>query len=332
MGANLFEKTMPRTLLVIACLLLMTPLASPVHAAGALPVRDKTIVWEKGHSKMNVHYPRTGNAVIDKTLKDYALHASVNPNANVNPLSVRDYANDNANYSLYLGYKMTRNDGRFLGVSFEGDEYMGGAHGLPLGRTFLFLLPEGKTLNLADLIDGERGMQKISQIARAGIFDHYKTVGEKLDEDRIGEVNLATRPDALGFSDFTPKADALVLNFGPYVFGGRNDALDISIPLTDLKDVMRADPSIPQPSFSCEQAKTRIEKAICSDTGLASADREVANRYGFGIAVNRELNTSPENMVELQRAWLAQRNKDCASGNLTCLHSSYAKRLKGLFL
>lgn len=261
-----------------------------------------------------------------------ALGSSVNPNASVDPRHAKDYAQKGSDYSLSLGYTITRNDSRLFGVSFTGDEYMGGAHGLPLGRTFLFALPAGTTLNLADLVDGERGMQKISQIARAKIFEHYKTIGESLDDSRIFEVNMATRPDGLGFSDFTSRSDALVLNFGPYVFGGRNDALDIPIRLTELKDVLRADPGTPQPSFPCEQAKTKIEKSICSDTGLASADREVANRYSFGIALDREFKTSPQKGIESQRAWLAQRNKDCASGSLDCLRSSYAKRLKEAFL
>lgn len=323
---------MSRTMLAIAAFALVSQAKLPSRAADVLPVQDKAIVWEKGRSKMSVHYPHTGNAAIDKALRDYALESSVNPNASVDPRHVQDYAQRGSDYSLRLGYTVTRNDEHIFNLSFEGDENMGGSHSLPIGRTFSFLLPTGKTLTLADMVAGERGMEKISLIARAKLLDYYKSIGEKLDEDRLLYINLNSRPDALGFSDFAPQAGALILKFEAYGLGGGWNDPDISISTSEIETVLRKDLSVPQPSFSCEQARTKIEKAICSDASLASADREVAYRYSYSIAVDRALKSSPQKGIELQRAWLAQRNKICASGNLACLRSSYATRLKDAFL
>jgi uncharacterized protein YecT (DUF1311 family) len=73
-----------------------------------------------------------------------------------------------------------------------------------------------------------------------------------------------------------------------------------------------------EPSFDCKVASTPVEKAICADSKLADADREIADLYKSlqdlsGTADRDRLRTE-------QRAWLAQRNQ-CATAPSpgTCL-------------
>jgi hypothetical protein len=44
-------------------------------------------------------------------------------------------------------------------------------------------------------------------------------------------------------------------------------------------------PAAPQPSFSCADARTRGEAAVCSDSGLAQLDRNMAAEYGRAYSV-----------------------------------------------
>jgi len=65
-----------------------------------------------------------------------------------------------------------------------------------------------------------------------------------------------------------------------------------------------------EPSFDCKAASTPVEKAICADSKLADADREIADLYKSlqdlsGTADRDRLRAE-------QRSWLAQRNQ-CAT-------------------
>lgn len=85
----------------------------------------------------------------------------------------------------------------------------------------------------------------------------------------------------------------------------------------------------PAPSFDCARSGNAVDRLICSDDGLATLDRELAERYD---ALHRAL--SPEGLAVLltsQRKWLASRSR-CASKaiphdqGVTCLSSLYSER------
>ena len=85
----------------------------------------------------------------------------------------------------------------------------------------------------------------------------------------------------------------------------------------------------PAPSFDCAKSGTAVDRLICSDDGLATLDRELAERYD---ALHRAL--SPDGLAVLitsQRKWLASRNR-CASKEVphdhgvTCLSILYGDR------
>ncbi|QCG97330.1 DUF1311 domain-containing protein [Azospirillum sp. TSA2s] len=84
-----------------------------------------------------------------------------------------------------------------------------------------------------------------------------------------------------------------------------------------------------EPSFDCKAAATPVEKAICADSKLADADREIADAYKTlqdlsGTADRERLRTE-------QRAWLAQRNQCAAAPSPgTCLGPVLDARRKAL--
>jgi uncharacterized protein len=85
----------------------------------------------------------------------------------------------------------------------------------------------------------------------------------------------------------------------------------------------------PAPSFDCAKSGNAVDRLICSDGGLATLDRELAERYR---ALHSTL--SPESLAVLltnQRKWLASRSR-CASKEVphdqgvTCLSRLYSDR------
>ncbi|WP_193141289.1 peptidoglycan-binding protein [Meridianimarinicoccus sp. MJW13] len=80
------------------------------------------------------------------------------------------------------------------------------------------------------------------------------------------------------------------------------------------------------PSFSCDQAGTPTEHAICGSDGLALLDRTLAEAYQYGLS--RQHSTRTGDFREGQRAWLARRN--ACGANKTCLRDEMMARIETL--
>jgi uncharacterized protein YecT (DUF1311 family) len=77
-------------------------------------------------------------------------------------------------------------------------------------------------------------------------------------------------------------------------------------------------------SFDCEHARKRVEILICSDSGLAAADRELVRLYHTALA-----KAADENAVRAeQNDWIALRRDVCDSR--ACLAATYAQRRREL--
>jgi hypothetical protein len=82
-------------------------------------------------------------------------------------------------------------------------------------------------------------------------------------------------------------------------------------------------PTAAQPSFSCANAHTRGEAAVCSDSGLAQLDRAMAAEYGRAFAV-----ASPQQRDLLRQTahrFYAYRDR-CPDRQ--CIASAYAGRIR----
>jgi len=74
-------------------------------------------------------------------------------------------------------------------------------------------------------------------------------------------------------------------------------------------------------SFNCDQASTKVEKLICSDTQISKLDDEISFEYKRALS---EGYNSPQQIKNEQRAWLKKRN-NCI--NSECLIFEYKTRI-----
>jgi len=93
----------------------------------------------------------------------------------------------------------------------------------------------------------------------------------------------------------------------------------------DYREVVTMPPQvrvidIPDPSFSCERARSVVEKTICANADLARLDRRLANR--FADAMEQSQNFAA--LRKAQRDWLKKRDS-CAQ--LECIVAAYTARL-----
>ncbi len=77
-------------------------------------------------------------------------------------------------------------------------------------------------------------------------------------------------------------------------------------------------------SFDCQKAATAIERTICTDGTLKQLDSELARNYR--AAVRRIVPEGSKALVATQRAWVSDRDRQCASGASECLAEKYRER------
>ncbi|MGD9884245.1 MAG: DUF3298 domain-containing protein [Reyranella sp.] len=85
------------------------------------------------------------------------------------------------------------------------------------------------------------------------------------------------------------------------------------------------------PSFDCSKASNAIERTICKEPELATADRELAAAYG--TLVGRLGAAAKDHLAKDQIRWITSRNRDCAAEPdemMTCIKSRYAARTTNL--
>jgi len=82
------------------------------------------------------------------------------------------------------------------------------------------------------------------------------------------------------------------------------------------------------PALDCKLAATPIEKKICGDAELSRVDGEL-NRIYAGLRPQLTAKARGD-LLEQQRAWLAERNRSCADGEASCLLKMYQGRLDEL--
>lgn len=324
---------------------LLLLLAGP--ALAQVTITDKVIVRKTGRFHVDVHYPVTGNTAVDKLLDRRAWAIAARED-------LQDATPDRP-YSSAVSYKVMRNDAQMLSVQIESYIYTGGAHGRPDVQSYNFLMPDGFQVLLPELVDGRRGMARISELAKHEI---HRRAASQLALTEDGEPdpdpdNVLLSPDleknivngagpqALEHTPFVWKPDELVLSFEPYQVFGYIPEPDVHIPMTALTGLVRANPRAPLPSFDCAKAHRAIEKSICGSVALARLDRELAGRVTMAEQSYRDFASETQGqkyaadqrarlakLVAGQKAWEAARDRVCAGGAVACLTASYTARMR----
>ena len=290
-------------------------------SAAALPVAKKVIVFKNKDSDISVAYPQTGNKAIDAALAAYTRQS-----ADLFKTYRPDFANNDHQYQLETTYAVERNDGRMFAVVFTEYSDTGGAHPNSDYKTFNFLLPDGAQVFLPEILAGSRGLDAVSRLAIARLIKDIGTGPDTLSDPDT--IKSGAGPSADNFKNFVWLPTKLHIYFPPYqVAAYAAGPQEVTIPLSVLKDVIRADWRSPAPSFDCAKAATPIEHAICADAALARLDRQVAETYQT-VLRNAYEPTAQEQVRQVQRAWVATRNKACATGDIgPCLTKLYRARL-----
>jgi len=315
-------------------LVLVTLILGCGSAWAQLPVTDKTIVSKTAKLKLNIHYPQTGRADLDHIFSDDAKTYAADPDLN----ETSQGANSGA-----MSYEIRRNDAAMFSVQVSTYSYYAGhAHGMPGMTSFNFLMPDGVQVFLPELVDGRRGLDRISELVAADLI-------RQLGTGDLQAIRDGANPRGSSFQNFVWLPDALEITFEPYeVAGYAQGEMHVRIPFSQLAGVIRSDPRAPAPSFPCGKAVTAIEKTICSDAALARLDRQAAERYADKLDLNKvpaaradeqptdtryRLATQAKHdlVVTSQRAWLKERNRACPTLAKDCLSKAYRDRIKAVW-
>jgi uncharacterized protein YecT (DUF1311 family) len=306
--------------LAVAAMALLVP-----FAAGAATPGKKTVAFKDKDVDISISYPQTGNRVIDAALTDYA-NSSMADFRTYKP----DFADHEHRYMMETTYEVARNDGHMFSVVFTIYADTGGAHPNTDYETFNFLLPDGALVLLPEIVDGPRGIARISQLAVARLLHDIGSGPDALsDKDSI---TSGAGPLAGNFRDFVWLPDALRIYFPPYqVAAYAAGPQQVTIPVNALRDVIRGNWRAPAASFDCARAASPVEKTICADAALARLDRQVAEHYQMALHNVAYDAKQQEALRQVQRDWIARRNRACTGpATAGCLTKFYRDRLADL--
>jgi uncharacterized protein YecT (DUF1311 family) len=319
---------------------IIVSVVSASQATAQIAVTEEHIAKDTGRFHADIRYPQTGIPSVDKIL-NRGEWAKVRE-------SDLEGATAERPYSTGVVYKITRNDAAMLTVEISASVYTGGAHGMPYFDGYAFLAPDYTRVYLAELVDGPRGMKKISDLAVADILKQYRDKNITVTPDFLHGIQSGASPEALEYVVFQWQLEELILEFGPYQIDGYANNPTVHIPMSAIADIVRKDPRQASPSFDCGEAHTHIEHAICSDINLARLDRQVATRFRIALSGRQysvsldksgsqdawhekriaDDTTALDKFVAAQKDWLNERNTTCVTAAVACLTASYEKRLR----
>ena len=93
-------------------------------------------------------------------------------------------------------------------------------------------------------------------------------------------------------------------------------------PLAPDEDEDRSSPTVANPSFDCDRARTRGEIAVCRDPGLAALDRQMAAQFN---AAARQGTPAQRDVLERSRLRFLYRRDRCQTA--ACIAAAYRARM-----
>jgi uncharacterized protein YecT (DUF1311 family) len=306
-----------------AAFILLLGLTTPALTAApaGLAVSKHTLTVKNAIIDVRADYPQTGDPHIDadilatvkKIAASFTREATTTHEAKDSP------------FTLDVSYTIPRNDAQMFDVVFNDEWDFHGAHPNLEIVTANYFRAGGWRTYLPELFNGDAGLKRISELATADLDKRLLVPNGYSDKDWIAR---GVGTDWQNFVAFVLLPDALEIDYPPYQVAAYADGAQSSrLPLAGLRDVMRANPRIPVPSFDCTKARTATEHAICGDVALARLDRDVSENWSSQYANDND----PPHKAKFkatQIAWLAERDKDCNTANrVACLTTLYQARL-----
>lgn len=296
-------------------------------AAAGLNVRNKTIQAKTADYEITAAYPQTGVKSVDDAIGTWVRDtvAQFKNEAAPDPDSAAGA------WTLDLDYEVKRNDAAVFAVLVSEHDYTGGAHPNHGFTSFNFLMPDGRRVELPEILDGARGLQRLSALATADLVKRLSVPEVGIDPDGI---RRGAGPEWSNFEIFLLQPDALEIIFPPYQVASYADGTQQArIPMDALRGALRRDWRAPAASFDCAKASTPVEQAICADVALARLDREIAAEYAGQLAVASGP-AARQAITARQRHWLGNRDSACRdqpeASRVACLSGVYRIRLAEL--
>ncbi len=303
----------------IAAVLLSLLLAGVALAANPQKMTIKET--RKGYD-IDISYPRFGHGAIDRQLETWARGI-----AKEFTEAARESTGEPNPWATEVSYEVVRNDAQMIVVGFTNYSYSGGAHPNSSTETFNFLMPDGRRVEVAELFS-PKGIQRISDISIAKLKQDLGGPDGMSDMDWI---RRGAGPNARNFTSFALVPRELHITFDAYqVAAYAAGPQEVSIPLSNLRDVMRPDPRLPAASFDCLLARSDVERAICSSVELARLDRRLGEAYADKLVWMDDA-AEQQAFRARQRAWLKTRDASCHGPSIgACLTTLYQRRLTEL--
>jgi uncharacterized protein YecT (DUF1311 family) len=293
-----------------------------IGIADAVPVAKKTLAVKNKDIEASIQYPQTGNKAIDGVITRYVWDTMTAFKGDTKGKEASESA-----YTLDVSYKVERNDEKMFGVVFTEYTDTGGAHPNSNIVTLNFLQPDGAQVFLPEIVNGQRGIDRVSALARADLLKRIGTGPDAASDPDT--ITSGAAPLAGNFAAFIWLPDRLHIYFPAYqVASYAAGPQESFIRLGALKDVIRSDWRAPQASFDCRKAASSIEHAVCADASLARLDRQVAEAYQAKLK-NAYEDKEKGTVRQAQRDWLGLRDKTCGVA-AACLAKAYHDRLATL--
>jgi uncharacterized protein YecT (DUF1311 family) len=288
-------------------------------AAAPLPVTAQKLAHREHSHDYNISYPQTGIVAIDREIAAWARKQVADFTAYVK----HDQQEGEGAWSLGITYKIVRNDAQMFEAVFNQQMGDDGNHTHVDFTTFDYLMPDAHRVFIPEVV-----MRAAFPKMRAFAAAH--TVSEDPDFGaEVAEGGLP--PEASTFAAFTMSPSAITIWFTPEQLGNMTSAGGhATIPLAEIKGLIRPDWRAPQPSYDCAKAASAVEKTICSDVALARLDRDMAAQYRMWLQWNPNDAGRLARQRADQQAWLAAR-KQCggapSSAMAACLIRLYRMRI-----
>ncbi len=182
--------------------------------------------------KVNVVYPVTGNAVVDK--KIYAMiKEQVDPFMQDVPKTAEEATP--GPWTLDISYHTTSFSDDVMSFIFVVDNYTGGAHGNQFTVTQTFNMKTGEEITLNKVFFPDSGyVQAISEKTKSEL---KKTFGQDVVTEML---DAGTSPDPKNFASFSLLPDQITFYFDPYAVAPyAAGPQQVTLQLADFDDMLQ---------------------------------------------------------------------------------------------
>ncbi len=224
-GIRVIMRVFCLTACVLFCLHAGTAPAASPKAPPAL-VDSYTITQRGDGYRVNISYPKVGNAVADAELAIWAREQAAAFAESMRMIPTPPAVP----YELYITYETVQASARAVSIVFFISTSMGGAHPEPGLATFVYDKRDGRRLSYGNIFMDQTGMPRIfSDICRASLASQ---LGDKAVPDML---EAGTAPDMANFDLFALVRNGIRIYFPPYQAAPYSAGyLNVTIPLADL--------------------------------------------------------------------------------------------------